>query len=54
MLRVFVLCAERLQTPDNDISDAYCQIIYEGRDEDEEEEEEEEVKRLKPTEKEEI
>uniref|UniRef100_A0A4W6EZ65 Dysferlin, limb girdle muscular dystrophy 2B (autosomal recessive) n=1 Tax=Lates calcarifer TaxID=8187 RepID=A0A4W6EZ65_LATCA len=42
MLRVFVLCAERLQTPDNDISDAYCQIIYEGRDEDEEEEEEEE------------
>ncbi|XP_018560298.1 dysferlin isoform X1 [Lates calcarifer] len=30
MLRVFVLCAERLQTPDNDISDAYCQIIYEG------------------------
>uniref|UniRef100_A0A665VJG2 Dysferlin, limb girdle muscular dystrophy 2B (autosomal recessive) n=1 Tax=Echeneis naucrates TaxID=173247 RepID=A0A665VJG2_ECHNA len=30
MLRVFILCAERLQTPDDDISDAYCQVIYEG------------------------
>ncbi|XP_058480141.1 dysferlin isoform X2 [Solea solea] len=30
MLRVFILCAERLQTPDADISDAYCQVIYEG------------------------
>ncbi|XP_069375161.1 dysferlin isoform X5 [Paralichthys olivaceus] len=30
MLRVFILCAERLHTPDDDISDAYCQVIYEG------------------------
>ena len=32
MLRVFLLCAERLHTPDDDISDAYCQVIYEGRE----------------------
>lgn len=31
MLRVFILCAERLQTPDDDISDAYCSVTYEGR-----------------------
>ncbi|XP_047242007.1 dysferlin isoform X4 [Girardinichthys multiradiatus] len=30
MLRVFILCAERLQTPDEDISDAYCSVTYEG------------------------
>ncbi|XP_061566584.1 dysferlin isoform X7 [Cololabis saira] len=30
MLRVFILCAERLQTPDNDVSDAYCSATYEG------------------------
>uniref|UniRef100_A0A673BC18 Dysferlin, limb girdle muscular dystrophy 2B (autosomal recessive) n=1 Tax=Sphaeramia orbicularis TaxID=375764 RepID=A0A673BC18_9TELE len=30
MLRVFILCAERLQTPDDDISDAYCTVTYEG------------------------
>ncbi|XP_043953478.1 dysferlin isoform X5 [Gambusia affinis] len=30
MLRVFILCAERLQTPDDDISDAYCSVTYEG------------------------
>uniref|UniRef100_A0A3Q2GR86 Dysferlin, limb girdle muscular dystrophy 2B (autosomal recessive) n=1 Tax=Cyprinodon variegatus TaxID=28743 RepID=A0A3Q2GR86_CYPVA len=30
MLRVFILCAERLQTPDNDVSDAYCSVTYEG------------------------
>lgn len=32
MLRVFILCAERLQTPDDDISDAYCSVTYEGMD----------------------
>lgn len=31
MLRVFILCAERLQTPDDDISDAYCTITYDGK-----------------------
>lgn len=30
MLRVFILCAERLHTPDDDISDAYCSVTYEG------------------------
>uniref|UniRef100_A0A7N8XWG0 Dysferlin, limb girdle muscular dystrophy 2B (autosomal recessive) n=1 Tax=Mastacembelus armatus TaxID=205130 RepID=A0A7N8XWG0_9TELE len=30
MLRVFILCAERLQTPDDDISDAYCSVTFEG------------------------
>uniref|UniRef100_A0A8C4H5G6 Dysferlin, limb girdle muscular dystrophy 2B (autosomal recessive) n=1 Tax=Dicentrarchus labrax TaxID=13489 RepID=A0A8C4H5G6_DICLA len=30
MLRVFILCAERLHTPDDDISDAYCTVTYEG------------------------
>lgn len=30
MLRVFILCAERLQTPDDDISDAYCTVTFEG------------------------
>uniref|UniRef100_A0A3Q0RFX8 Dysferlin, limb girdle muscular dystrophy 2B (autosomal recessive) n=1 Tax=Amphilophus citrinellus TaxID=61819 RepID=A0A3Q0RFX8_AMPCI len=30
MLRVFILCAERLQTPDDDISDAYCSVTYDG------------------------
>uniref|UniRef100_A0AAQ5Y546 C2 domain-containing protein n=1 Tax=Amphiprion ocellaris TaxID=80972 RepID=A0AAQ5Y546_AMPOC len=30
MLRVFILCAERLQTPDSDVSDAYCSVTYEG------------------------
>ncbi|KAM9834419.1 dysferlin isoform 4-T4 [Syngnathus typhle] len=30
MLRVFILCAERLQTPDDDISDAYCTVTHEG------------------------
>ncbi|XP_053717200.1 dysferlin isoform X6 [Synchiropus splendidus] len=30
MLRVFILCAERLLTPDSDISDAYCTVTYEG------------------------
>ncbi|XP_034020743.1 dysferlin isoform X3 [Thalassophryne amazonica] len=30
MLRVFILCAERLHTPDDDISDAYCSVSYEG------------------------
>ncbi|XP_036072466.1 dysferlin isoform X2 [Oryzias melastigma] len=30
MLRVFILCAERLQTPDDDVSDAYCSVTYEG------------------------
>lgn len=32
MLRVFILSAERLQTPDDDVSDAYCSVTYEGRD----------------------
>lgn len=31
MLRVCILCAERLQTPDDDISDAYCTITYDGK-----------------------
>ncbi|XP_076027718.1 dysferlin isoform X3 [Genypterus blacodes] len=30
MLRVFILCAERLHTPDDDISDSYCSVTYEG------------------------
>ncbi|KAM6894272.1 LOW QUALITY PROTEIN: dysferlin [Lycodopsis pacificus] len=30
MLRVFILCAERLQTPDDDVSDSYCTVTYEG------------------------
>nr|XP_046236936.1 dysferlin isoform X2 [Scatophagus argus] len=30
MLRVFILCAEGLLTPDDDISDAYCTVTYEG------------------------
>ncbi|XP_034146168.1 dysferlin isoform X4 [Esox lucius] len=30
MLRVFILCAERLHTDDDDISDAYCRVVYEG------------------------
>ncbi|XP_056883020.1 dysferlin isoform X2 [Takifugu flavidus] len=30
MLRVCILCAEHLQTPDADISDAYCTITYDG------------------------
>uniref|UniRef100_G3Q4S2 Dysferlin, limb girdle muscular dystrophy 2B (autosomal recessive) n=1 Tax=Gasterosteus aculeatus aculeatus TaxID=481459 RepID=G3Q4S2_GASAC len=30
MLRVFILCAERLQTPDDDVSDSYCSVTYEG------------------------
>ncbi|KAE8279305.1 Dysferlin Dystrophy-associated fer-1-like protein Fer-1-like protein 1 [Larimichthys crocea] len=30
MLRVFILCAEHLQTPDDDISDSYCTVTYEG------------------------
>ncbi|CAL8326175.1 unnamed protein product [Lota lota] len=30
MLRVFLLAAERLLTPDNDISDAYCTATYDG------------------------
>uniref|UniRef100_A0A3Q3X9N3 C2 domain-containing protein n=1 Tax=Mola mola TaxID=94237 RepID=A0A3Q3X9N3_MOLML len=30
MLRTFILCAEHLQTPDNDISDAYCTVTYEA------------------------
>ncbi|XP_043919995.1 dysferlin isoform X2 [Protopterus annectens] len=30
MLRVFVLCAENLQTPDTDVSDAYCCVIFGG------------------------
>ncbi|KAM9400663.1 dysferlin-like, partial [Salvelinus alpinus] len=30
MLRVFILCAERLHTEDDDISDAYCRVVYEG------------------------
>uniref|UniRef100_A0A3Q3DHJ1 Dysferlin, limb girdle muscular dystrophy 2B (autosomal recessive) n=1 Tax=Hippocampus comes TaxID=109280 RepID=A0A3Q3DHJ1_HIPCM len=31
MLRVFILCAERLQTPDDDISDAYCTVTHESK-----------------------
>ncbi|XP_061921542.1 dysferlin isoform X1 [Entelurus aequoreus] len=30
MLRVFILCAQRLQTPDDDVSDAYCTVTHEG------------------------
>ncbi|XP_036843064.1 dysferlin isoform X1 [Oncorhynchus mykiss] len=30
MLRVFILCAERLHTEDDDVSDAYCRVVYEG------------------------
>jgi len=31
MLRVFILCAENVLTHDEDISDAYCTVTYEGR-----------------------
>ncbi|KAG5260958.1 hypothetical protein AALO_G00298400 [Alosa alosa] len=30
MLRVFILCAENVLTHDQDISDAYCSVTYEG------------------------
>ncbi|XP_061769069.1 dysferlin isoform X1 [Nerophis ophidion] len=30
MLRVFILCAQHLQTPDDDVSDAYCTVTHEG------------------------
>uniref|UniRef100_A0A8C8RW14 Dysferlin n=1 Tax=Pelusios castaneus TaxID=367368 RepID=A0A8C8RW14_9SAUR len=30
MLRVFILHAENVQTPDTDISDAYCCVVFEG------------------------
>ncbi|XP_072315466.1 dysferlin isoform X3 [Eucyclogobius newberryi] len=30
MLRACLLCAERLHTPDDDISDAYCTVTFEG------------------------
>nr|XP_056711165.1 dysferlin [Euleptes europaea] len=30
MLRVFVLHAQNVQTPDTDISDAYCSVVFEG------------------------
>ncbi|XP_028329756.1 dysferlin [Gouania willdenowi] len=30
MLRVFLLCAENLQTPDSDVSDAYCSVTWDG------------------------
>ncbi|XP_030635858.1 dysferlin isoform X2 [Chanos chanos] len=30
MLRVFILCAQNVLTPDEDISDAYCCVTYEG------------------------
>ncbi|XP_031440448.1 dysferlin isoform X3 [Clupea harengus] len=30
MLRVFILCAENVQTHDTDVSDAYCTVSYEG------------------------
>ncbi len=31
MLRVFILCAQNVLTHDEDISDAYCTVTYEGR-----------------------
>ncbi|KAL4660942.1 dysferlin, partial [Arapaima gigas] len=30
MLRVFILCAENLQTPDEDVSDGYCCVTFQG------------------------
>uniref|UniRef100_A0A8C3SZQ0 Dysferlin n=1 Tax=Chelydra serpentina TaxID=8475 RepID=A0A8C3SZQ0_CHESE len=30
MLRVFILHAENVQTPDTDISDSYCSVVFEG------------------------
>lgn len=33
MLRVFILCAQNVLTHDEDITDAYCCVTYEGRDE---------------------
>ncbi|XP_028856711.1 dysferlin isoform X9 [Denticeps clupeoides] len=30
MLRVFILCAQNVLTPDQDITDAYCCVTYEG------------------------
>lgn len=31
MLRVFILHAQNVQTPDTDISDAYCSVAFEGK-----------------------
>lgn len=31
MLRVFILYAENVRTPDTDISDAYCSAVFAGR-----------------------
>jgi hypothetical protein len=31
MLRVFILYAENVHTPDTDISDAYCSTVFAGR-----------------------
>lgn len=31
MLRVFILYAENVHTPDTDISDAYCSAVFAGR-----------------------
>lgn len=31
MLRVFILHAQNVQTPDTDISDAYCSVVFEGK-----------------------
>lgn len=31
MLRVFILYAENVQTPDTDVSDAYCSAVFAGR-----------------------
>lgn len=31
MLRVFILFAENVHTPDSDISDAYCSAVFAGR-----------------------
>lgn len=33
MLRVFILCAQNVLTHDEDITDAYCCVTYEGKDE---------------------
>ncbi|KAJ6658561.1 hypothetical protein lerEdw1_019949 [Lerista edwardsae] len=30
MLRVFILHAQNVQTPDTDVSDAYCSVLFEG------------------------
>uniref|UniRef100_A0A8C0GUW4 Dysferlin n=1 Tax=Chelonoidis abingdonii TaxID=106734 RepID=A0A8C0GUW4_CHEAB len=30
MLRVFILHAENVQTPDTDVSDSYCSVVFEG------------------------